>query len=178
MKYSLRKGIDLSDELLKKIETEQNRMSAKQAAFKFASYKPRTCKQVEDKLREKYDYEIIEDTIAFLEEFDLLDDRKYAEMFIKDFIERKPSGKPRLRQELFRKGVSSVIVEETLEKLFPEEESINLARRAAEKKLRAVSYKPLEKQKSSLVSYLQRQGFSYEVIKAVLEENFESPYFK
>ena len=47
-----------------------------------------------------------------------------------------------------------------------------MALKAAEKKLRMVSYKPVEKQRESLVRYLQVNGFSWDIIKNVLIEVF------
>jgi SOS response regulatory protein OraA/RecX len=56
---------------------------------------------------------------------------------------------------------------------FPEDRTYDLARLAAEKKLRAVSYKPIEKQKNALTSYLHRQGFSWDIIKQIIADNFD-----
>ncbi len=175
MKYALRKDMPIDDEMLKKIKNEQELINAKQAAYNFVSYKPRTKKQITDKLKEKgFGEEAIASSLDFLSEFSLYDDRRFAKMFIKDFLQKKPSGKPRLIQELFKRGVPGSIIEEIIESFLPVKDNLSLARLVTEKKLRTTAYKSIEKQRSSLISYLQRQGFDWDTIKAILSEYFDN----
>ena len=65
------------------------------------------------------------------------------------------------------------IAEEAVANHFLNEDAYSLAAKSAEKKMRMISNKALEKQRGSLVSHLQRQGFDWDIIKKVLEEIFE-----
>ncbi|MFC2130537.1 regulatory protein RecX [Bacteroidota bacterium] len=171
LKYRLGKGTILNKTLEEKIICEQRIIDLKQAAYNFASYKPRTCKQIRNKMKQKgfADNEIVI-AIAFLSEFNLLNDEKYAITFAKEYIKRKPCGKPKIINELMNRGISKELSEEAAAEAAPEEEIYELAKAAGEKKLRSIQYKSREKQKQSLISYLQRQGFNWDIIKQVSNE--------
>ena len=174
LEYGLSKGQVLDEEVLGKIENKERIFTLKRAAFSYASYKPRTEKQIIEKLTvKKFDEDEIFLALDFLKDFKLLDDEKFAAAFVKDYIKLKPAGKSKVLAELRRKGVSQNMAESAVNEHYPEENSFNLARLAAEKKLRAVSYKPIEKRKNALTSYLQRQGFSWDIIKQIIADNFD-----
>ena len=174
LEYGLSKGRVLDEEVLGKIENKERIFALKRAAFSYASYKPRSERQIVEKLTtKKFNEDEIFLALDFLKNFKLLDDEKFAAAFVKDYIKLKPSGKPKVLAELRRKGISQNIAETAVSEHFPEDGSYDLARHAAEKKLRAVSYKPIEKQKNALTSYLQRQGFSWDIIKQIIADNFD-----
>ena len=144
---------------------------SKQKALAYVAYKPRTAHQVRTKLREKgYEPHHITIALTFLQEFNYLDDRAYARSFIHDYLLRKPCGKTKIIQELRKRGVSQYDIEDAIAEAFPQEDTLELARAAAEKKLRALRHKSVEKQRSSLTQYLQRQGFHWDIIRAILAE--------
>jgi len=171
LKYQLGKGTILDKSLEEKIIREQRIIDLKQAAYNFASYKPRTCKQIRNKLKQKgfIDNEIVI-AIEFLNEFNLLDDEKYAITFAKEYIKRKPCGKPKIINELMNRGISKELSEKAAAEAATEDEIYELAKAAGEKKLRSIQYKSKEKQKQSLISYLQRQGFNWDTIKQISNE--------
>ncbi len=171
LEYKLGKGVLLTDELKNTVLARQRIVDAKQRALAFATYKPRTEVQVRRKLQE-VGFLIQEQDLAiqFLTEFKYLDDEEYARMFVKDFLLRKPSSASRVKMELRRRGITESIAQEAIKQFFPQDETLELARKAAEKKYRSILHKPLAKQQTALVGYLQRQGFSWEIIKQVLGE--------
>ena len=173
LKYGLAKNVNLEDERKKEIDKEQRIIDAKQTAYNYASYKPRTITQIKEKLKLKeFSQSETELALKFLKDFNLIDDEKFAKDFINSFLKKKPSGKQRLSQELYQKGVPKDIIESSIEKHFPEEDKYELAIKACEKKLRTISNKTSDKQKTSLISYLQRQGFDWQVIKAMTNHFF------
>lgn len=174
MKYSLGKKEIIDAELETKILNEQRIFDIKQTAINYASYKPRTTYQVRKKLKEKnFNPSEIKIAIDFLKEFNLLDDKKFAQTFIKDYLQRKPCGKNKLRQELYKRGIQKDLIEESIDKFFPDNKTTDLAIKAAKKKMRSISYKPIDKQKKSLISFLQRQGFQWEIIKEIVKSYFD-----
>lgn len=171
MKYSLKKGIEISDDLLKDIYKQQRIFDIKQAALSYASFKPRTTRQVIEKLKQKgFDKEETGIALKFLSDFDLLDDEKFARLFVNDYLKKKSVGKQKIFFELLKKGIDKSIASEAIERNFPEENKFEIALKAAEKKLRMLSGKPADKIKNSLYGFLLRQGFENAVIKQVLSD--------
>ncbi len=174
VKYKLKVGLEIDDSLFQDMCDEQNVINAKRKAHNFISYRPRSELEVRRKLKDlEYNQEVIENTIDFLYAFDYLNDEKFAMLFAKDHLKRKPAGKQKIRQELNQKGIDEDVTNKTIAILFEENDPEYFIRQAADKKLRQVSYKPIEKQKTAVINYLLRQGFGYAEIKHVLIELFE-----
>jgi regulatory protein len=174
LKFEITKGKTLTEQDVERVLEQNDVMHLKQVALRYATYKSRTAEEVRRKMLEKdFAPEEAEYAVQFLEEFGYVNDAAYARSFIKDFQERKPSGTERLRQELLKRGVSKFDIEDALAEAFPKESvkdtMLENALAAANKKLRALKGKEPEKQQQSLIAYLQRQGFSWEIIKATLK---------
>jgi regulatory protein len=175
LKHKLHRGKELSSTELKTMENEQRIFDLKQAAMNFASYKPRTGKQVKEKLKKLgFGDSESEAGIKFLSSYNLLDDTKYAITYAKEYLQRKPSGKIKLLQELKNKGISYSLAEEAVTKAFADQDEFELAMRAAKKKLKTIAHNSPDKQKRLLEAHLDRQGFTWDVIKKIVRENFSS----
>jgi len=173
VKHKLRKNQTLSQKELDSIVAEQKIIDCKQTAYYYASYKPRTEKQVREKLKEKgFDKNSIQIAIDFLIEFDLLDDRKFAVNYIRNTLQRKPVGKFKIILNLQKKGIDKDIILGTVEQFYPHQNTLALAERAAEKKMRLLKNKDISKQKNSLISFLKGQGFDWDTIKQLIEKLF------
>ncbi len=79
-------------------------------------------------------------------------------------------GRYRLEQELIQKGIDKELIEKTLSN-YREEEEIELAKELTQRKLTR-SYQNLDKitTKRRLYGFLQRRGFSYDIIQEVMKE--------
>jgi len=171
LKYKLGNGSIISPDLLQELKKEQRILMVKQTAFNFVSYKPRTEKQIRQKLRDKgYEKEEADLAIEFLIKFELVDDIKYAKLFISDFLKRKSSGKSKLISELIKKGIEKSTAQEAIDEYYPHAEDFEIALKATNKKLRIIRHKPKEKQKESLIRFLQSSGFDWDLIRKVLKE--------
>jgi regulatory protein len=103
---------------------------------------------------------VFDEIVTRLEELKLLDDENYAEMFVESRIKNKPRGKFVLVSELISKGVDKEIAIKVTDALVEDEYDI----------LKKTYYKKYKKYKLDLsetkkISYLQRKGFSYSLIK-------------
>jgi regulatory protein len=166
LKNSLKKDMAISDSFLKTLLAENRQIKIKQIAYKYANYKPRTEQQVIQRLRQHdFSDEDINQALAFLREFNLINDEKYAKNFLEELMKRKPSGKKAVIAELLKKGINKEICEDTVAKYYPNDDPIDLALKAAEKKMRMLRNKEPDKQKQSLINFLQRKGFDWETIK-------------
>ena len=169
--YALTKGKVLSSELYSEIKSRQRKIDLKKSAYQYASFKPRTCFQVKDKLQKLgYNKEEINTAIDFLTEFEYLDDVRFANNYVKDILLRKSLSPGKLMMELQKKGIDRYTAEDAVNENFPHDNIYEIALKAAEKKMRMLASKPKEKQKSSLFSYLQRQGFNHDIIKNIMED--------
>lgn len=168
---NLHKGKVITDDVRRDLLAREEIMQLKQKALAYATYKPRTAEQVRKKMVEKgYAPEEAVQAVEFLQEFGYLDDREFARMFIRDYLQRKPAGRQKLAEELRKRGVQPFDIDDALAEAFPENDTLELARRAAEKKLRSLASRPPEKRKQALVQYLQRQGFAWDVIRSLLDD--------
>ena len=141
----------------------------------------KTERRLKEKLEksQRYTEDVIAKTIAFLKEYDYLNDYQYALRYLEE-----NGGKRSLRDmkaKLFQRGVDSASLTEAIE-VFQEkqrEEEGNPEREALlkclEKKRRSLDLTdPKEKQR--LYAFLMRKGFSYDLIRDALslEEEFYS----
>ena len=173
LKYNLTKAKQITQELLTSISAEQRKYNVKQAAYNYSTAKPRTRAQIRQKLKLKeFSHDEISYALDFLADYNLIDDRKYAENFIKSAIDRKHQGKRRLEAELMRRGVDREIIRAAIESETSGVDMLETARAAAEKKIRINSHKPIEKRRNSLRDYLLRQGFPAEIVIRLVKEYF------
>lgn len=170
-RFFLSKGKKISSELLDTITAEQRLIEVRKAAYRFATYKPRSVLQLRMKLKEKgFLPEEVDFAIKYLISFSLVDDTFYAENFIKNKARSKNFGVNRIIAELRGAGVSQSIIESSIKQYFPQDDIYQMAMNAGMKKYKMIKNKPIEKQRASMVAYLQRHGFSWEVIKNVLSK--------
>lgn len=116
----------------------------------------RTEKNLRDKLKEKeFSEEEIEDAICYVKGFHYLDDRRYAETYIR-FHENTKS-RSRLRQDLLKKGVERELADQTLSECYEGDEEAQI-RVLLQKKGYLPSMDFRGKQK--IYGFLMRRGFS------------------
>jgi len=152
----------------------------KQIAYRFLSYRPRSKKEVERKLKEKkISGENIVSIISLLEKNHYLNDREFTLNWVKYRMENRPLGRRSLEYELREKGVDSEIIKDSLDEVYTGEfDEYEVAVRLAEKKISSLNKRKIEDNviKRRLFSYLQRKGFSYDTIERVIE-NILDLYF-
>ncbi len=137
---------------------------AKQIAYRFLSYRPRSKKEIEKKLREKkFSKDTIIMVINLLEENNYINDREFTLNYIRYRMENRPVGRASLEYELRKKGISSYLIEESLREIYGDGfDEYEIAVKMAEKKMDSL------KDKRKLFGYLQRKGFSYDTIERVV----------
>jgi len=165
LKHSLKNDMPISDSFLGQLLAENRQIKVKQIAYKYANYKPRTEQQVIQRLRQQdFPDDEINQALAFLRQFNLINDEKYAKDYLEELMKRKPSGKKAVIAELLKKGINKDLCEKTVVDNYPEDDPSDLALKAAEKKMRMLRHKESDKQKQSLINFLQRKGFDWETI--------------
>ena len=169
--HGLRTGLELDEDQVARMLEEDQRKRAKDAAFHYLSFRPRTIKEVRDKLREKnYEEEIVQETIVLLKRLGLLDDRDFADRWIAERLRLKPRGRRLLFVELIKKGIARETAEEALSTAFENKDERTLAADLLRKRTaRTRTGKPRQAFRK-MRDFLVRKGFDFEVAREVAEE--------
>ena len=124
-------------------------------ALYLLSRKPRTVKEMEIALKKRgVGEEQIEEIIEKLKDWRYLDDKSYAEEFVK-FKMKKLYGPSYIRSELLKKGVKREIIDEAIEEFFDVNAILPLAVERAKKML---GESPDEKTRKKVWNYFARRG--------------------
>ena len=142
---------------------------AKNTAYRYLTIRPRSRKELADKLQDKeFADPIITAVLEHVTRLGYLDDGKFAAQWAASRIRSRGFGRRRLEQELRIKGISSAIIKDTLNTLLEEAPEAETARKEAEKKLRTLTRFEPEVRRRRLAGFLERKGFSSEIIRTIL----------
>jgi len=111
---------------------------------------------------------IVDKILSFLLENNYINDERFAMQFGKSRIENKKVGKLLLKQELKIKGIESQTIENSLYLLYKEYNEKEIAIACAKKKLLSYSSNSTEKVMARLARFLQRKGFSSDIVYEVV----------
>lgn len=146
-------------------------IKAQDTAINFLSYRMRTKKEIENKLREKdYSFEIIEKVTNFLEKYNYINDYQFAVSYVRECQKLKPKSKRMIKYELALKGIKEDIVEEAF--LETDINDFENALKILNKKFKFIDKEDL-KQKNKIYNYLSSKGFGWDSIKEAYEEAAE-----
>ncbi len=137
-------------------------------AFFLLNLRDQSVGEMRNKLKKKgYERAEIDETIKTLKEKKFLDDERFVENLIRTKLEIMNFGKQRIWQDLKKKFIANDLIDEALsniEKDDEKESAKEAMRRYVKKRGQPKEYK--DKQK--LIAYLQRRGFSWEVIEKII----------
>jgi regulatory protein len=142
---------------------------ARNKAFKLLSYRERTIKEIEDRLRKKeFSEAVIKAVVDFLLEKDYLNEERFAEMWIRSRKKHHPRGRKLIYKELKNKGVNQRIINNALNQYLSSQEELEMAEYLMDKWLR----RRTEEDSSSykLKNYLANKGFNYDLIYQVTDK--------
>lgn len=139
-------------------------------ALRYLQYRPRSTKEIRDYLtKKKAPVAQIDTIIAKLQEQKFLNDKEFAQMWVRTRAALKPTGKHLLKVELIKKGISTEIIDSVIAQ--SQEESgtdLEMAKILLKKKKDKFKNLPREKLFKKAGGFLQRRGFDYETIKKAL----------
>lgn len=146
---------------------------ARQYALKLLSYRGRSVRELEERLRRKgFPDHVVSSTMRHLKHTGLLNDKTLAEALKREAMSTKFLSQYGTRKFMLARGISREIVDSMFSP--DENDDIKNASRLADKKLRIIGNLPDEKIKRRLYNLLLRKGYSFETIKAVLKKrNFK-----
>jgi len=179
VKFKVKVGKQLTEEQIKEMKSESEVILAKEIAYRFISYKPRTLKEVSDKLKAKgFQSDLVSKVVEELKNYGFINDLEYARNFVLNRSRSKTLGELALRRELLSKGISSEIVDEVLSERENLIDEFEIAFDLAQGKLKQI--KSLKKRKKGrdeykrrIYEFLLRRGFKFETINRVMREVFD-----
>jgi regulatory protein len=169
-------GQQIDDETWARLESTEQDERATQAALRLLEVRPRSVAELRQRLRRKeFPPAAIDYAITRLSDLGLLDDAAFSRLWVENRRSFSPRGSLALRDELRRKGVSRDLIDAALaDEGEPEEAAEQEAERA-----RLLARAALRRYAESadrfsfqrrLGSYLQRRGFTFDIIRPILDE--------
>lgn len=140
-------------------------------ALRFLSYRPRSEKEVREKLKtKKVEPLIIEKIIAKLIDKKFINDEEFAKGWVESRLRFKPRSLRLIKIELKQKGIDI----ETIDKMINDEglmiNDLENAKKLAEKKLERFKNLSREEIYQKLGRYLASKGFNWDTIKKTIDE--------
>lgn len=141
---------------------------ATEAALAFLAYRPRSEREVRDRLRRgDYPDETIEQVIAKLYDWRYLDDADFARRWVEGRTNQKPRGGRLLQQELRQKGIAPELAREVIAEADLDETAA--AEALARKRLPSYAGEDSMVVRRRLGAYLARRGYGFDVVRVALE---------
>lgn len=165
-------GIEADEELIGRMESETVRLHCYRKALEYALRQESTSFEIIRKLRQKqFDPKVAEKAVAELEKKNLVNDERFARLYIAQCVRRKRESRVEVAAKLAAKGISAPLSRRLIAELYPAEAEEETAAVLAEKAV--ASGKPAEKTAAALI----RKGFPYRIIKNLFISPDESGEF-
>lgn len=141
---------------------------AYQKATRLLDYRPRTEKEIRQRLTQKeFSTLEIDQVVLRLKRANLVQDEKFAKMWIENRNDFHPRSQRLIRYELRIKGVAEQTIESALA---DSADDLDLATRAAAQYARKLNFQDRVLFRKKLSAYLARRGFSYGTISPVIRD--------
>lgn len=148
-------------ELLRKDLQKRGRWEA----LRIASGSIKTEHQIREKMKDRFEPSVVEDSLIFLKEYGYLNDGKVAE-FVQEKELRKKKSRRAIDYKLKERGIGESVREEMLDRISEEDEFEN-ALQIGRNKLSSLKNKTWEEKERKLFYTLQYRGFSSRTIRQV-----------
>lgn len=137
--------------------------------YHFLSYRPRSEREIRDYLKKKEVGEkIVEKVMNKVKKLGYVNDLEFVHWWVEQRSTFRPRGKRALVMELRQKGIAPEIIDQVLSESVDE---AVLAKKAVKKKMAIWQKLPFWERRRKLSNYLARRGFSWEVIKKIVDDS-------
>ncbi len=134
--------------------------------LRYLRVRERTAREVEIYLRRRgHDEDLIVPALTELLEQGLVDDRRFAEMLLRDRRCLRPMSRAAVLRDLRQLGVAAAVAREALESCNPPWDDEQMAWEAVGRRWRR--WRP-EKRRQQAARFLQRRGFSTSIVRSIL----------
>jgi len=166
VRCGLKVGQEVDGETLAAAYGIELERQVREAGLRLLAAAPRTRLDVARRLGRRYPQDVVERVVERLEEAGWLDDRSYAEGYVRSHPDY---GSRRLLAELIRKGVDREIAAAVVEAARGSGEAVEHARSVAAERLRRMSGVDRATAARRLAGFLARRGFGPETVRAAVE---------
>ena len=165
-----KKPLENGERVIKNVE--KSRKMTMNRAVRLLAAKPRSIEELRLRLMEKNwtNEEIVDTVLKKLEEYNYLDDEKFANDFAASKLRQKPVGRRRLKQTLSTKKLDKETIDEAIEKVYEQMPEEDILEEAIVKRVRIKGKPETREDTKKFYDYLMRQGFSYDIIKKKMKE--------
>ncbi|MBI5834324.1 MAG: regulatory protein RecX [Armatimonadetes bacterium] len=140
------------------------------AALRLLDRRRYTDHQLRTKLTEQeHAPESIDAVLARLTASGLVDDRAYAEAYVRDGQTLRGHGRQRLARDLRRRGIDRDVVELVLDEQYPREDEAAVALDLARRRAPRLAGLPPDQARRRLAGYLERRGLNARAVWAAVD---------
>lgn len=163
----LRRGQVLSEADIAELQARDAAQRATDVAARMLGLRPRSTFEVRQALRKKeIAPPVIDAAIERLMQMGYLDDRAFAEFWVKERNASKPVSTRALQFELRQKGIPRAIIDEVLE----EQDEVTTALDAAWSHARRLKGKTVQEARQNLMAFLARRGYSSATARSATQQ--------
>ncbi|MCH2445970.1 MAG: RecX family transcriptional regulator [Candidatus Marinimicrobia bacterium] len=167
--HNLEEGGELSDKQIKELTTADEFDKAKQAAVNLLSFRPRSIKEVSNRLIHKgWNKDLADRVTGELVDKGYLNDEEFAAIFARDRAKNKCLGPVALKSELIKTGVAQKIIEQTIEAVYSKYPADELIQRLMKKRGIDLDVPLVKKEKQRFINLLKRKGFTWDQMESVV----------
>ncbi|MBP7056475.1 MAG: regulatory protein RecX [Candidatus Omnitrophica bacterium] len=152
-------------------ESDKNRAKAKNYAYVLLRNRPRSEKELRERLKLKgFEDDVVDKVIADLTKAGYVNDAKFAKFLVDSRMHMNPVGDVLLKHQLKAKGISDSIIASAIEDKSKAYDEYELAVDMA--KERFARFQKLDRRKAAkrVYDFLLRRGFKYDVVRRIIEE--------
>lgn len=171
VRNQLTKGTSLTAEEIETINEKDEYHRAYLQAINYLSYRMRSIKEMEQYLNKKEVYPgWIEQIIVKLIDEKLLDDRQFAESYVRDRMHQTSKGPQLIERELGEKGIPKTIAKAATA-LYDRESQEEKASKWLEKEMRKKTGHSFRRRKEQLRMKLMQRGFDATITNNVMQNS-------
>jgi regulatory protein len=164
-RFGIVEGVAISEARLQDLDGAEQRVQAHEAALRLLSHRSRSENEMRTRLKMRgVGPDVVDEEVERLRNSGLLDDERFAEAWVADRQRLSPRGRRMLRYELLGRGIAPEAVDRATSEIDDLDTALDAARNRA-RKLHDVDYQAFA---TRVGGYLQRRGFSYDVITETL----------
>lgn len=168
---NLKKGVEVTPSLFDRIIESEQKFAAREYFFRILSRRDHSRKELKDKAYKKgYSGSYINVILDEFEQKEYINDRKFALKYTADKFEFNNWGPYKIRNQLFKKGISKSVVEECIVEVFGPSAVKDSMRDLILKKRKSYQREPDHKRKKKIFDFLMRKGYNSNDILKHMDE--------
>lgn len=169
IKYKLEIGMEVDEVFLEEILKKEEEKKIVDLSLRYLAYRQRSEQEVSNYLSKKaYPSDLVEYAIEYCKSRGYINDEEFAKAYAKDKLNINKLGPSRIKYELRLKGIDQDIISRVVNPSSNKEyeNALELGTKQAKK----YAKDPYNKAYAKLSGFLQRRGYSYDIINKVVKE--------